>query len=180
MKARSLRLFLLVHNPCAIPCPASLVHCPCLPVKNKRAAYTPSTGVNTQSLQLKLGIVFNLKNNKIRQVFEWYNGYDISNAYIINNKWKANYLGCIFTVEQVWTWVSHLQTRDSNKLSHVSGYAPTRFDLGSGCAPMGPPTPPKIANGWSIFKHGTVLYCWAELCSRSIPPFHIWEQHTAD
>ncbi len=42
-------------------------------------------------------------------------------------------------LEQAWTQVQHLQAADSSKLSHVSGYAPARFGLGSiGCAPEWP------------------------------------------
>ncbi len=33
-------------------------------------------------------------------------------------------------LEQVRTQVLHLQALDYRKLSHVSGYAPTRFDFG--------------------------------------------------
>jgi hypothetical protein len=50
-------------------------------------------------------------------------------------------------LEQAWTQVQHLQTRDSSKLSHVSMYAllPDLVWEGLDFLPRGPPKPPYIA-----------------------------------
>ncbi len=39
-------------------------------------------------------------------------------------------------LEQAWSRVPHLQTWDSNKLSHASGYATIRFGFGGGLAKL--------------------------------------------
>ncbi len=74
-------------------------------------------------------------------------------------------------LEKVWTRVPHLQACEPRKLSHVSGYAPTRFGLGKiGCAPEGPHRPPNIAQEQLTVRHDIVVCCWAAM-SCSIPLF---------
>ncbi len=53
-------------------------------------------------------------------------------------------------LEQVWTQVPHLQTCDSCRLGHVSGFASTRFGLA--VLPWGPPKPTNMAKH-NLFKH---------------------------
>jgi hypothetical protein len=60
---------------------------------------------------------------------------------------------------------------NSSKLSYVSGYAPTRFGWGKLAELlMGSPKAPNIDKVRPIFKHSTILCCWAE---QPLPPLSL-------
>jgi hypothetical protein len=85
---------------------------------------------------------------------------------------KASYHTWATCLEQVPTHFPHLQTRDSGTLSHVSGYAPTRFGLGRiGCAPKGPTQASNVAQVQPI---SNMTY----LCAYRILMFFRQEQHS--
>jgi hypothetical protein len=72
-------------------------------------------------------------------------------------------------LEQAWTRVSHLQARYPSKLSHVSGYDPTRFGLGeTGCT--------NKAQGTAYFQTSYNNVFLSRATFPLHPLFHRWEQ----
>ncbi len=73
-------------------------------------------------------------------------------------------------LEQVWTWVTHLQTRDSSKLSPEPRLAPARFDC-RGLAELswGPPKP---TNGSPVRPILSKVYSSSVLLGRATFPLY--------
>ncbi len=59
----------------------------------------------------------------------------------------------------VVTQVQHLQAYDLSRLSHVSGYAPARFDLERLADPSCSPKPLTLAQAQTILVHFHHLHC---------------------
>ncbi len=126
-----------------------------------------------KSLQLEMRLIFNLKNQKMWQVSQWYNGSDMSKPSMINYKWKATYLS--------------YKSRTGRDMSHISsqvivvnwamGYAHTKFVLErNGWAPKGTTQASPNSSSMTYFKRDTILFCWAEPRSCCIYLFRRWEQ----
>ncbi len=86
-------------------------------------------------------LIFNLRNNKIRQLYTECAINVVQVIYIQEQRMKgATY--CMYfhsSLRKAWTRVPRLETHDSSKLSHVSGYTLARFGLGRIVrAPKGP------------------------------------------